>query len=171
MKCQNWRRNWIEREQEKSLLIYSGIRSFGKRREKGEEKEEGRKKSLIRIVTATIIRPNDRRKLHGLAIYQWSCERITWIITDLRTRVLHISHTKNPCDSPISAHCIVTFIAVLTSNFLLKLKYFRLVWQCWTLVLLSSTDSIFKILSFIAATLIGPNLNIMTIISSRCYCD
>jgi len=36
-------------------LIYSGIRLLGKRREKGEEKEMGRKKSLIRIIIATII--------------------------------------------------------------------------------------------------------------------
>jgi hypothetical protein len=36
-------------------LIYSGIRSFGKRREKGEEKEEGRKKSLIRIRIVTAL--------------------------------------------------------------------------------------------------------------------
>lgn len=40
------------------MLIYSGIRSSGKRKEKGEEKEEGRKKSLIRIITATIIGAN-----------------------------------------------------------------------------------------------------------------
>ena len=68
-KCLNLRRKWIEREQEKTLLIYRGIRSLGKRREKGEEKEEGRKKSLIRIIIATIIRPNNWKTLHGIAIY------------------------------------------------------------------------------------------------------
>jgi hypothetical protein len=70
MKCQNLRRKWIKKEEEKILLIYSGIRSLGKRREKGEEKEERKNKSLIRIIIATIIRPKNRRKMHGLAIYQ-----------------------------------------------------------------------------------------------------
>jgi hypothetical protein len=42
LKCQNLRIKWIKREEERTLLIYSGIRSLGKRREKGEEKEERR---------------------------------------------------------------------------------------------------------------------------------
>jgi hypothetical protein len=32
MKCQNLRRKWIKREEEKTLLIFSGIRSLGKTR-------------------------------------------------------------------------------------------------------------------------------------------
>jgi len=38
--------------------------------EKGEEKDEVRKKSSIRIIIATIILPKERRKIHGLAIHQ-----------------------------------------------------------------------------------------------------
>jgi hypothetical protein len=38
--------------------------------EKGEEKEKVRKKSLIRIIIATIILPKKRRKIHLLAIHQ-----------------------------------------------------------------------------------------------------
>jgi len=62
-------------------------------------------------------------------------------------------------------HCPKNF------QFLLKPKYHRLVWECWPLFLLSSTDFIFWILSFITPCLIGPNLNIRTIISGTCSCD
>jgi len=67
--CQNLRRKWIKREEKKTLLIYSGIRSLSKWREKGEEKEERRNKSLIGIIIANKIRPKKRRIMHRLAIY------------------------------------------------------------------------------------------------------
>jgi len=41
----------------------------------------------------------ERRKMLGLTTYQYACGRITWVITDLRTHILNISHAKMPCGS------------------------------------------------------------------------
>jgi hypothetical protein len=70
---------------------------------------------------------------------------------------------------PCALHCRVYFSN--NSQFLRKANCRRLVWQCWSLVRLSSTFFISWILPLIAACLVGPNLNFRTTILPTCYCE